>query len=62
MTYAVTHTRHIIKGNDWQYTYDEIRKIYKIPSYAAMDISYNKTTNETLLKFTWTTIERGDFI
>ena len=46
-------------NNDWSFKYDCIMKEYNIPTYAARDIHYNAFTNETILKFTWTTIEKG---
>lgn len=58
-TYTMTHTETIIMNNDWSFKYDCIMKEYNIPSYAARDISYNVLTNETLMKFTWSTIEKG---
>ena len=58
-TYTMTHTETIIMNNDWSVKYDCIMKEYNIPSYAARDISYNVLTNETLMKFTWSTIEKG---
>lgn len=58
-TYGITHTETIIMINDWSFKYDCIMKEYNIPSYAARDIHYDAFTNETLLKFTWTTIEKG---
>lgn len=58
-TYAMTHTETIIMYNDWSYRYDCIMKEYNIPSYAARNIQYDPQRNETTLKFTWSTIEKG---
>ena len=58
-TYTMTHTETIIMNNDWSFKYDCIMKEYNIPSYAARALSYNVLTNETLMKFTWSTIEKG---
>ena len=45
--------------NDWSFRYDCIMKEYNIPAYAARDIRYDPYHNETTLKFTWSTIEKG---
>lgn len=58
-TYGITHTETIIMYNDWSFRYECIMKEYNIPSYAARDIHYNAFSNETILKFKWTTIEKG---
>lgn len=45
--------------HDWTGRYKPIMEEYKIPEYAAKLIRYNPITDETVLKFTWTTIEEG---
>lgn len=55
----MTHTEIIKMDNDWTYRYDCIMKEFNIPTYAARVVTYNPRNNETVLKFTWTTIEKG---
>ena len=57
--YTITHTETITMAHDWTVRYKPIMDEFKIPEYAAKLIRYNTITDETVLKFTWTTIEKG---
>lgn len=56
-----THTVSLHLFNDWTERVQVVRDnvLYKIPVYAAVYARYNKTTNETEIRFTWSTIEKG---
>lgn len=56
-----THTVSIHMFNDWTEKVQVVRDqvLYDIPEYAAVYARYNKTTNETEIRFTWSTIEKG---
>ena len=56
-----THTVSVQMFDDWTEKVQIVRDniIYDIPEYAAVYARYNKTTNETEIRFTWTTIEKG---
>lgn len=55
------HTVSLHLFNDWTEKTQIVRDnvLYDIPEYAAVYARYNKTTNETEIRFTWTTIEKG---
>lgn len=56
-----THTVSLYLFNDWTERVQVVRNniTYDIPEYAAVYARYNKITNETEIRFTWSTIEKG---
>lgn len=56
-----THTVSVHLFDNWtekvQIVRDNVN--YDIPEYATVYARYNDTTNETEIRFTWTTIEKG---
>ena len=59
--YTATHIVTIFMMNDWTLRADSCKTLsdIPIPEYAAVYARYNKTTNETEIRFTWSTIEKG---
>ena len=60
-THTETHIISLHLFNDWTQKVQVVREnvIYDIPEYAAVYARYNDITNETEIRFTWTTFEKG---